>query len=197
MYTVIGGLASRAFRVLWLLEELGLDYTHLKAGPRSDEVVAHNPSGKIPVLLDGDVAITDSVAIMTYLADKHGALTAPAGTLERARQDAMTQRIVDEIDGPLWLAARHSFVLPEEQRVPEVKPSAKWEFARAEAALARDMGDGPFVMGEAMTVPDILLTHCLGWALVAKFGVTEPVLSAYLDRMRDRDAYKLSRDKAA
>ena len=197
MYTVIGGLASRAFRVLWMLEELGLDYTHVKAGPRSDEVVAHNPSGKIPVLLDGDVAITDSVAIMTYLADKHGALTAPAGTLERARQDAMTQRIVDEIDGPLWLAARHSFVLPEEHRVAEVKPSAKWEFARAEAALARDMGDGPFVMGEAMTVPDILLTHCLGWALVAKFGVTEPVLSAYLDRMRDRDAYKLSRDKAA
>lgn len=197
MYTVIGGLASRAFRVLWLLEELGVEYDHMKVGPRSDEVTAHSASGKIPVLLDGDVAITDSVAIMTYLADKHGALTAPAGTLERARQDAMTQRIVDEFDGPLWLAARHSFVLPEEQRVPEVKPSAKWEFARAEAALVRDMGDGPFLMGDAITVPDLLLTHCLGWALVAKFGVTEPVLSTYLDRMRDRNAYKLSREKAA
>jgi len=109
MYTVIGGLASRAFRVLWLLEELGVAYDHMKVGPRSDEVTAHSASGKIPVLLDGDVAVTDSVAIMTYLADKHGALTAPAGTLERARQDAMTQRIVDEFDGPLWLAARHSF----------------------------------------------------------------------------------------
>ena len=197
MYTVIGGLASRAFRVLWLLEELGVAYDHMKVGPRSDEVTAHSASGKIPVLLDGGVAVSDSVAIMTYLADKHGGLTAPAGTLERARQDAMTQRIVDEFDGPLWLAARHSFVLPEEQRVPEVKPSAKWEFERAEAALVRDMGDGPFLMGDAITVPDLLLTHCLGWALVAKFGVTEPVLSAYLDRMRDRDAYKLSREKAA
>ncbi len=197
MYTVIGGLASRTFRVLWMLEELGVPFTHVKAGPRSDEVTAHSALGKIPVLLDGDMAVSDSVAIMTYLADKHGGLTAPAGTLERARQDAMTQRIVDEFDGPLWLAARHSFVLPEEHRVPEVKPSAKWEFARAEASLVRDMGDGPFLMGEKISIPDIILTHCLGWAIVAKFGVTEPVMSAYLDRLRNRDAYKLSREKAA
>lgn len=197
MYTVIGGLASRAFRVMWMLEELGLDYKHVKAPPRSPEVLAQSPLGKIPVLLDGEDVITDSVAIITYLADKHGALTAPAGTLARAQQDAMTNRVLDEFDACLWSAARNSFVLPEEHRVPEIKETLKWEFARSEAALVRDMGDGPFLMGDAITVPDILLTHCLGWAITAKFGVSEPVLSAYLDRMKARPAYLASRTKGA
>lgn len=197
MYTVIGGLASRAFRVLWMLEELGLDYHHEKAGPRSPEVLARNPLGKIPVLLDGEDAITDSAAIITYLADRHGALTAPAGTVARAKQDGMTHRILDEFDACLWSAARNSFVLPEDRRVPAVKDTLKWEFARSEAALVRDMGDGPFLMGDAISVPDILLTHCLGWAITAKFGVSEPALSAYLDRMKARPAYQASRSKAA
>ncbi|MFK7874434.1 MAG: glutathione S-transferase N-terminal domain-containing protein, partial [Paracoccaceae bacterium] len=52
MYTVIGGIHSRAFRVLWALEELGLSYTHLAAAPHSPEVLEHAPSGKIPVLVD-------------------------------------------------------------------------------------------------------------------------------------------------
>ncbi len=197
MYTVIGSVASRAFRVLWMLEELGLDYDHIQAAPRSAEVLSKNPQGKIPVLLDGADVITDSVAIITYLADKHGALTAPAGTIKRAQQDAMTNRILDEFDACLWSAARNSFVLPEEHRVPAVKDTLRWEFARSEAALVRDMAAGPFLMGEEISVPDILLTHCLGWAITAKFGVSEPVLSAYLDRMKARPTYQASRTKAA
>ena len=84
MYTVIGGTKSRAFRVMWMLEELGQPYTLNPAAPRSEEARKYNPSGKIPALVDGDEVLTDSLAIMTYLADKHGALTAPAGTPERA-----------------------------------------------------------------------------------------------------------------
>ena len=193
MYTVIGSVASRAFRVLWMLEELGLSYEHIPAKPQSDEVKAHSPAGKIPVFLDGETALTDSVAIMTYLADKHGALTAPAGTLARAQQDAMTQRIADEFDACLWTAARHSFVLPEDKRVPDVKDSLRWEFARSEARLVRDMGDRPFLMGDEITVPDILLGHCLGWAIMAKFSISEPVLSDYLDRLKARPAYVAGR----
>ena len=65
MYTVIGGVASRTFRVLWMLEELGADYEHRPASPHAEEVTAHSASGKIPVLLDGDAALTDSTAILT------------------------------------------------------------------------------------------------------------------------------------
>lgn len=190
MYTVIGPVRSRAFRVLWMLEELGVPYTHRPYPPRSAEVRAFNPSGKVPVLLADDAPLTDSVAIMTHLADSHGALTAPAGTLDRARQDAMTLRLLDEFDSALWTAARHSFVLPEERRVPAVKDSLRWEFGENLAALAQDFGDGPFLMGEAMRVPDIVLTHCLGWARVARFPDAPEPLPAYLKRMRARPAYQ-------
>ena len=47
MYDVIGSRASRAFRVLWLLEEIGVEYNHLAVAPRSPEALAANPSGKI------------------------------------------------------------------------------------------------------------------------------------------------------
>ncbi len=105
MYTVIGGLKSRAFRVLWMLEELNEGYEHRAAAPRSDEVKKYSSSGKILVLLDHTTAISDSTAILTYLSDKHGQFTHPAGTLDRAIQDGHTQFILDEMDGALWTAA--------------------------------------------------------------------------------------------
>ena len=189
-YTVVGSAKTRAFRVVWMLEEIGLAYNHIPEFPGSDAVRAHNPQGKIPVLLVDDHAVTDSVAILQFLADRHGALTAPAGSLDRARQDAMTHFLLDEFDAVLWTAARHSFVLPEEKRVPEVKPSLKWEFERSLKVLIERMGDGPFVMGAEMSVPDILLTHCAGWAERAEFPLDAPALTDYLGRMRSRPAFQ-------
>lgn len=189
MYSVIGPITTRAFRVLWMLEELGQPYEHRKSAPRSDETRRHNPAGKVPVMLVGDVALTDSVAIMQYLADKHGAFTHPCGSLARARQDGFTQFINDELDAVLWTAARHSFILPEDKRVPEVKPSLKWEFARSVDELMRRMGDGPFLMGEDMTLPDILAAHCGNWAYAAKFPLENEGFNAYVKRMRGRPAY--------
>ncbi|MGB0440610.1 MAG: glutathione S-transferase family protein [Paracoccaceae bacterium] len=188
MYTVIGSVASRAFRVVWMLEELGQPYRIEPVKPRSDAVLAHSALGKIPVLLDGDVPINDSAAIMTYLADKHGALTAPAGTLARAQQDAMTFRILDELDAVIWTYARHSFVLPPDQRVPDVRPSLQAEFMRNLAAITRDI-QGPFVMGEAMTIPDILLVHCANWARVAKFPTPDEAFLRYSKAVRARAAF--------
>lgn len=190
-YVVFGGARSRAMRVLWMLEELGLEYSVVAASPRSDEVRALNPTGKIPVLVADGVAIPDSVAIMTYLADKHGALTAVAGTVERALQDAFVQAVNDEIDAVLWAAARHSFILPEEHRVAGVKESLRWEFARnQDATAARMHTGGPFVRGAEMTIADILLAHCVGWAGSANFEVTNERLLAHNAMMRERPAFK-------
>ncbi len=190
MYTVLGGIRSRAFRVLWMLEELGQPYEHIAAPPRSDDVRKHNTSGKIPVLLDGEAALTDSTAILQYLADKHDELTFPAGSIDRAHQDGITHFVLDELDALLWTASRHSFILPEEHRVPAVKDSLKWEFETSLARLAERLGDGPFLMGETMTVPDIIASHCCGWAIVAKFPMQNDVVNAYAERMRARPAYQ-------
>jgi glutathione S-transferase len=195
MYQVIGGTQSRAFRVMWALEELGQDYEHVECKPHSPEALAANPSGKIPALRVGSDVLTDSTAIITYLADKHGALTHPAGTIARARQDGMTHMVLDELDAVLWTATRHSFTLPEERRVPDVKASLKWEFARNAGRLADCLGDGPFLMGDTMTVADIVATHCLNWAYSAKFLIEDERLLSYGKAMRGRAAFKRAAGK--
>lgn len=189
MYTVIGTVRSRAARVLWMLEEIEVPFEHIAAPPRSEGVTAFNPAGKVPVLIEDGTPITDSTAIIQYLADKHGKLTHRAGTLDRARQDSLTQFLLDEFDAALWMAARHSFVLPEELRHAAIKNTLRWEFERSQKTLVHRMGEGPFLMGEVMTVPDIILTHCGNWALGAKFPIVEHKLTDYLDRMRKRPAY--------
>ncbi|MBY4894470.1 glutathione S-transferase [Rhodobacteraceae bacterium N5(2021)] len=190
-YVVIGGARSRAMRVLWMLEELGQPYSVVNAMPGSDEVRAYNPTGKVPALVEDGVVIPDSVAIMTYLADKHGALTAKAGSMARAQQDAFVNALNDEIDAVLWAAARHSFILPEEQRVAGVKDSLRWEFGRNQHAIAERMDpEEPFVMGSEMSLADILLSHCMGWAGSAKFEVTNERLLAHNAMMRARPAFK-------
>ncbi len=189
MYKLVGNRATRAFRPLWLLEELGAAYQHVPALPQADEVRAVSPLGKVPVLVDGDDVIADSTAILTYLADKHGAFTHPAGTVARARQDAWTFRVLDEVDSVLWTAARHSFVLPEDQRVPEVKDSLKAEFSRNLDRIAGEL-TSDFLAGDQPTVPDFVLAHCLGWARNAKFPDAPEALVNYLRRLRTRPAYE-------
>lgn len=189
-YKVIGHGGSRAFRVMWMLEELGLPYAHVAANPQTGDVIALNPAGKIPVLVEDGVPITDSTAIVQYLADRHGRFTAPAGTMARAQQDSITQFLLDEFDAALWMAARHSFVLPKELRHSAIKDTLRWEFARAQATLARRMAEvGSFVMGTELSVPDIILAHCGMWAEDARFAITEPRLVEYMARMRSRPAF--------
>lgn len=188
MYTVIGNPRTRTMRVLWMLEELGLSYDLDPSGPHTDSVKAQSNLGKIPVLVTDDGPIFDSVAIVTYLADRHAAFTHPSGTIERARQDAMTQFCVDEIEGALWTAAKNSFVNPEEHRCADIKPVAQFEFGRAMDRLALLLGDAEYVAGDGFTVPDLLLGHCAGWAANAKFDIPAGPVADYLGRMRARPA---------
>ncbi len=196
MYTVYGAIRSRAVRVLWMLEELGEPYVQVSCGPHSDAVLAVNAEGKIPVLAVDGEALIDSVAIVQYLADRHGRFTHPAGTLARARQDGFTQFCVDEIEGALWTAGKHSFVLPEPLRVPAVKETARAEFAKAMRTLERRLGDREFVT-EGFTVPDLLLGHCAGWAVAAKFDLPGGTVGAYFDRLRARPALRAAMEKGA
>ena len=67
---------SRAAGALWMLEEIGLDYAlrfvDILAGQQeTPEILAFNPMGKLPILTDGDVVVTESCAIGLYLADRY------------------------------------------------------------------------------------------------------------------------------
>lgn len=191
MYKVIGTPQSRAMRVMWLLEELGEPYELDPAAPHSEAARVANPTGKIPALIDGDAVLTDSVAICTYLADKHGKCTFPAGTIERAKQDGFTQFAVDELEGALWTSAKNSFIHAAEVRVPAIKDVCRIEFATALQTLRDRLGDGPYVMGDTFTIADLLIGHCGIWARAAKFDLPEDgPLFDYFKRLRDRPAFK-------
>lgn len=189
MYKLYGLPFTRTFRTMWMLEEIGAEYELIQAAPHSPETSERNPSGKVPILETDEGRITDSTAILTYLGDRHDALTHKPGTFARARQDALTQLVLDEMDAVLWTAARHSFILPEERRCPEVKDSLKWEFERNTARLARQI-DGPFLMGDRMTIPDIICLHCLNWARSAKFPLEHAALNDYAQGLRERPAFQ-------
>lgn len=189
MYDVIGSPTSRAFRVMWMLEELGQPYTLSPEKPHSERVSGLNQSGKIPILIDGDAHITDSTAILTYLTDKHGAFTHPAGTLARAHQDSFTQQILDEVEAGLWTASRHNFILPEDRKVPAIMDTLMWEYSRGLKNVLRRR-KGTYLMGEDLTVPDIILTQCATWAKFEGFPTDNEELLAYIKVTRSRPAFQ-------
>lgn len=189
MYKIIGSPKTRAFRVMWMLEELGEAYEVDPVPPGGKALAGINPTHKVPVLKDGEAYIIDSVAICQYLADKHKKLTFAAGTVTRAHQDSFTQFAVDEVESNLWMAAKHRFALPEEYRVAEVKRSCHFDFDRAMRALSERLGSKTFVMGEEFTVPDVLLGHCAGWATVTGWTIPPGNVADYMSRVRTRPAF--------
>ncbi|MEM1360270.1 MAG: glutathione S-transferase family protein [Pseudomonadota bacterium] len=195
----MGHPKTRTLRVLWMLHELGLDFDHVASPPRADDVTALNPLGRIPVLTHEDAVLTDSVAIMAYLGERHQdigpkdglpGLSYPAGTPERAVQDAMVLRLIDEFDALLWTRSRHRMILPPEQRVPEIFDSVAWELKENTAKLGESLGEKPFILGDKMSIADIMATHVCGWAISGGVPLDPPKnLSAYLKRLRTRHAY--------
>lgn len=186
---IIGAVRSRTFRVLWLAEELELTYSHIPELPRSGLVTNLNPLGQIPVLRDGDAVITDSLAILHYLADRVGRLTYAGGTVERALLDARINFVLTEMEAPLWMAARHTFVLPKDRRHPEIKPLLREDFRDADEKFLRLIGNQEYLAGGTFTIADIVAAHTIRWAINAKFDISGD-LRAYLDRMSERPAYR-------
>jgi glutathione S-transferase len=171
-----------------MLEELGVAHQVTPSKARAAEVFEIHASGKVPVLIEDGHIIPDSTAILTYLADKHGALTHPAGTIARAQQDAVTQRILDVLEAPLWLATRHSFILPKDQRMPEVIPALVRDFTKGLAKLGDELSTD-YIAGDQFTIADIVMVHVMSWAIFMKFPLEHEGLKAYSKRVRARPAY--------
>eukprot|EP00537_Pseudo-nitzschia_pungens_P009125 CAMPEP_0172380264 /NCGR_PEP_ID=MMETSP1060-20121228/70350_1 /TAXON_ID=37318 /ORGANISM="Pseudo-nitzschia pungens, Strain cf. cingulata" /LENGTH=290 /DNA_ID=CAMNT_0013108017 /DNA_START=125 /DNA_END=994 /DNA_ORIENTATION=- len=131
---LLGTAQSRAFRCLWMLEELGLDYQHVPAKPQSESVKRYNPLGKIPVLVDNDgLVLFESGAILSHLGDKYRnhhrgsgrsnavhhhsnnnnnmpplPLVPVPGTPERARYEQTMSVLLTELDAQgLWIHRKH------------------------------------------------------------------------------------------
>jgi glutathione S-transferase len=190
---------SRTIRAHWALAELGLDYELRPILPRSGETqtpeyTAINPRQKIPALQDGDLVMTESAAIITYLSDRYGTpvnALLPADPIERARCLEWCFFLVSEIDATaLYVMRRHAGLPQIYGEAPIAVKGAGDYFLRQMGQVERTLADGrDYLMGARFTAPDILLSTCITWAVGYKLPVTESVL-AFNERATARLAFK-------
>src|SRR6266481_7747336 len=122
MLKIYGVARSRAFRILWMAKELGLDYEHVKVDFASGETrepgfLALNPNGHVPVIDDDGLILWESMAINLYLAKKYGAGGLYPDRLEdEARAWQWSVWGMTEVERPVLKAMMNRAVLPEDKR---------------------------------------------------------------------------------
>jgi glutathione S-transferase len=183
---------TRSIRVRWTLQELGADFepirVNLLAGEnRRPEFLKINPAGKIPVLVDGNQVLTESVAIVLYLAEKysHKGLL-PASLDERAQATRWLLFAATELEQPLWRISRHTALYPEEQRLPGDVILASGEFKDMASVLEKHMQGRQFVAGDSVSVADFVTAYTLDWGNEDNLLDGCPQLLAYMKRMYAR-----------
>jgi glutathione S-transferase len=200
---------SRSQRVLWLLEELGLEY-EIKAYQRDPKTMlapaslrAVHPLGKSPVISDGALTLAESGAILEYLAGRYGdgQLVPQAGTPERLRYaywmhfaegSAMPPLLMKLVFDRLKKAPMPFFVRPVARAIADkalaafVAPNLERNLDFIEGELAA----GEWFAGSAFTAADIQMSFPLE-AARARGGLDDkrPATMAFLERIHSRPAY--------
>lgn len=192
MLKLYGTPPTRTLRVIWLLNELGLEYElHpvdlLQGEHHHQDFQALNPAAKVPVLVDGNLVLTESAAIQIYLAEKYPqAGFIPEALEERAQMYRWIFFLVTEIEQPLWRIARHTFLYPKDKQLPQDVELARQECVDMVAVLERHMEKREFIVGDHPSVADFNAAYTLDWANVEKALVDAPRLRAYLKAMYAR-----------
>jgi glutathione S-transferase len=203
MMQVYGFPNTRSTRVTWALEEAGAEYGYTavdltKGEHRKPEFLKVNPGGKVPVLIDGDLVLTESAAICTYIGEKFPASgLVPTQATDRAHYFQWCFFAMSELETPLWTMAKYTRLLPEERRIPAVAETCVWEFQRAANVLAQHMEGREYAVGDHFTAADILLGGTLNWARANKIALRSPTLEAYADRLSARPALVRAREREA
>jgi glutathione S-transferase len=183
---------TRSIRVRWTLQELNVPFEAITvdmfAGEnRSPAFLKINPAGKLPVLIDGELVLTESVAIVLYLAEKFpdkGLL--PADSRERAQAYRWLLFTTTELEQPLWRIARHNNLYPKDKRLPAEVELARADFAPMAAIMENHMRDRSFVVADRISVADFVLAYTLDWAKMAKLLDGFPRLNDYIEAMYAR-----------
>jgi glutathione S-transferase len=201
---------SRSQRIIWLLEELGVDY-EVKRYVRDEktlfappELRAVHPLGKAPVLTDGDATIAESGAIIEYVLGRYGngRLIPPVGAPERIRYtfwlhyaegSAMPPLIMKLVFDRVKNAPAPFFVRPVARAIASrvqrdfVGPQIERHLSFMESELAKST----WFAGGEFTAADIQMMHPVASAR-ARAGLsvtTHPRMSAWLERVQARPAY--------
>ncbi|MBI1406488.1 MAG: glutathione S-transferase [Caulobacter sp.] len=188
---------GRGFRVVWLLEEMGLPYRLrdvdlLKGAQNDPEFMAINPGGFIPALQDGETVMVESVAILQYLLGRYG--PSPLGVepghpaypawlqfLHLGEAGLMT---------PAFLSWAGSGFGPEGARDDWTGKLGFEIFQSRRRLVARQLEQAPYMAGEVFTAADISVGYALLWA--RRQGVTALTSpeQTYIGRVTDRDGFR-------
>jgi glutathione S-transferase len=181
---------SRARMVHWMLEEVGVPYRvqliNLEQGEhKTPAFLAVNPMGKLPVIVHRGTVITETGAIITFLADEYPAagLAPPVG--EPARGAYLR-----------WMFFAAACVDPAmidrmlERPVPErVGAVGYGRYEHVLDVLEKTLTPGPYLQGERFSAADLYLGSQLGFGLMTKALEPRPAFQAYLARVTARPAY--------
>src|SRR5580704_11550627 len=190
---IYGIARTRAFRALWVAKELGLDYQHLPIeiggdGAKSAEFLAINPNGRLPVIVDGDFVLFESLAITLYLAKKHSAGKLYPATLEgEALAWQWSLWAVTEVDRGVNIWSLHAVRLPQQERNAALREEALKVIASPFKVLDAAVARRPYLLGNDFTVADLNVAAVISRAVDMDLSAW-PHLKAWLVRCFDRPA---------
>jgi glutathione S-transferase len=182
---------SRAATVVWMLEDIGVDYqlhtVDLMTGAqKAPAIVALNPMGKLPILTDGDAVVTEVAAIGLYLADRYS-------------YGHLAPTVDDPARAPYL---RWSLFAPSVIEPGAMAKAQGWTFKASQAgwgehdamldAIACAIGEGPFLLGDRFSMADVIFGGTLRYMLAFKMVEPRPVFTAYAERLAARPALQRS-----
>lgn len=206
MITVYGAFPTRSFRVVWALEELGLEYrlrpVDLRRRLADAEFIALNPAGFLPALHDDEsgVIMVDSIAMLEYLIARHGggALAPAPGDPSFASYQQFLHLGESGMAAFLNVVVASRFMAPEAEKQNFGAQAAERMFFNRLTLVSRQLGHAPMMAGDKFTAADISVVYALGMAerlgLADRFG---PEIADYRSRMSTRPAYKTAYAKWA
>jgi glutathione S-transferase len=190
---IYGVARTRAFRALWIAEELQLAYEHVpveigEAGARTPEFLALNPNGRLPLIADGDFVISESLAITLYLAKRysHGALY-PAAPEDEARLWQWSFWALAEVDRGVNIWSLHAVRLPPDERNAALRNEALDLLAAPFKVLDAAIANNAYLLGPHFTVADLNVAAVISRAVDMDLTAW-PHLKNWLLRCLDRPA---------
>lgn len=187
---------TRSGRARWMLEEVGAPYeleliSLAKGEHRTPEYLAVHPHGSVPALVDGDLKLIESSAIVMHLADKfpEKKLAPALGTSDRANYYRWMVYVPATIDPVLEAITMHTRMLPEPKRVAAIADEAKRKLVSIVRVLEEAVGGREYLIGDGFTAADVIVGSALGW--MGFLGMLEdyPVLAAYSKGLMARPAF--------
>ena len=197
--TLWGVGTSRTLRAHWALIELDLDYATQPIRTRTPAMedpafMALHPRGKIPVLVDDDLVVSESAAIVTYLAETYGRDAnplIPAAYGARAKYFEWMSFISMELDATsLYVLRRHVDLHETYGEAPAANDTAREYFLRMIQSVVPALpSEGNFLLGHAFSGADILMLSCLNFA--DRYDIALPAeVASSRERVSARPAYQ-------